>query len=221
MIGRHFTGREAVFFDFDGVLVDSMQVKTRAFARLYEEEHPAIIEGVIAYHRANGGVSRFKKFEHYERVFLGREPSAARLAELGARFAALVVEEVVACPEIVGAGALLECLRAARTPCYVVSGTPEEELRVIVERRGMASYFCDVRGSPAEKAEIMADLLRARRHRADHCLMVGDALGDFSAAQSVGMNFLGVVGSGDASPFPAVIPVVHAFAADVRLEGVG
>jgi phosphoglycolate phosphatase-like HAD superfamily hydrolase len=212
----HFADREAVFFDFDGVLVDSVAVKTRAFARLYEDQGPVIVERVVAYHLANGGVSRFKKFEHYERVLLGRAPTQARLAALGERFAAFVVEEVVASPEIPGAGALLARLKAAGTPCYVVSGTPEAELAAIVARRGMSDCFRSVRGSPPEKAEILAALVAKHEHRASDCLMIGDAAGDYLAASAAGMSFLGVVKSSEPSPFPSHAPLISSFETDLE-----
>jgi phosphoglycolate phosphatase-like HAD superfamily hydrolase len=193
---------EAVFFDFDGVIVDSHTVKTRAFAALYADDHPEIVEAVMAYHNAHGGMSRYKKFDHFERALLGREPSAGRIAELGERFAGAVVEAVVASPEIPGAGELLSALRRRETPCYVASGTPEEELRQIVKRRQLEGFFRAVRGSPAEKAEILAELCERHRHDVARCLMVGDAMTDYVAAQAVGMPFLGVVKQGHASPFP-------------------
>lgn len=208
---RCFAGLDAVFFDFDGVLVDSMAVKARAFARLYEEDAPQVVRQVTEYHAANGGMSRYKKFEHFERVLLGREPDEKRLTGLGERFASLVVEEVVASPEVEGAGALLCRLKKARIPCYVVSGTPESELRQIVLRRGLSGFFSQVRGSPTEKTQILAELMHAYCHRAECSLMVGDALGDYAAAQAVGMPFLGVVQRGELSPFPAHVPCTTSF----------
>ena len=193
---------EAVFFDFDGVIVDSHDVKTRAFAALYVEDHPHIVEAVMAYHNLHGGMSRYKKFDYFERVLLEREPTPERLAELGDRFADAVVEAVVASPEIPGASELLRALGERATPCYVASGTPEEELKQIVERRRLERYFRAVRGSPGEKAEILAELSALYRHDASRCVMVGDAMTDYAAAQSAGMAFLGVVKPGCASSFP-------------------
>jgi phosphoglycolate phosphatase-like HAD superfamily hydrolase len=197
-----FERAEAVFFDFDGVIVDSHDVKTRAFAALYADEHPGIVEAVMAYHDAYGGMSRYKKFDYFERILLDREPTRERIAELGDRFAGAVVEAVVASPEIPGAGALLHALSQRATPSYVASGTPEEELKQIVTRRGLERYFRAVRGSPAEKAEILGDLSARHAHDVSRCLMVGDAMTDYVAAQAVGMPFLGVVKQGHASPFP-------------------
>lgn len=215
----HFDDRDGVFFDFDGVLVDSLNVKTRAFARLYDDHGPAVVDKVMAYHLANGGVSRFKKFEHYERTLLGRELAPQRIEELGQRFASLVVEEVVASDAIGGSLALLERLSARRTPCYVVSGTPEDELRVIVERRGMSHFFRDVRGSPAEKGDLLQALCARAGHRPQHCIMVGDALGDYTAARAAGMGFLGVVSAGLASPFPPGTQTVRSFENDFEPAG--
>ncbi len=208
-----FKGRQAVFFDFDGVILDSFHVKTRAFAALYAEDHPEIVEAVISYHNANGGISRHKKFEYFERTLLAREPTQERLAQLADRFARAVVDEVLACPEIPGAQDALQSLCARSTPCYVVSGTPEEELKSIVERRGLSRYFHDVRGAPAEKPDILLQLTAQHGYDPSRCLMVGDASTDFRAAAAVGMPFLGVVADPANSPFAPDVATIPCFRA--------
>ncbi|MCX5934210.1 MAG: hypothetical protein NTU99_05390, partial [Pseudanabaena sp. LacPavin_0818_WC45_MAG_42_6] len=50
---------DAIVFDFDGVLVESVDVKTQAFGTLYAEYGDLIVEQVKAYHLLHGGVSRF------------------------------------------------------------------------------------------------------------------------------------------------------------------
>lgn len=206
-----FAARQAVFFDFDGVLVDSLPIKTQAFAVLYQDYGPGLVEAVVAYHHRHGGVSRYKKFEHFERNLLFREPTRERLAELGRRFEGMVFEGVIAAPELPGAGALLAKLNEAATPCYVVSGTPEEELCVIIERRGMSRLFRETRGSPAEKRDLLSELCAKHDHDPQRCLMVGDAMGDYEAARAVDMPFVGVVPLGTTSPFPAHTPIVASF----------
>ena len=46
-----------IAFDFDGVLVESVDVKTRAYARMFEEYGADIVSKVVDYHMGNGGVS--------------------------------------------------------------------------------------------------------------------------------------------------------------------
>ena len=48
-----------IFFDFDGVIVESVDIKTKAFAMLFEHEGRDIANRVIDYHLKNSGVSRF------------------------------------------------------------------------------------------------------------------------------------------------------------------
>ncbi|MEE9509964.1 MAG: HAD hydrolase-like protein [Candidatus Bathyarchaeia archaeon] len=52
---------QAFFFDFDGVLADSVEVKTRAFAKLFESYGPEIQARVVEHHRKNGGMTRKDK----------------------------------------------------------------------------------------------------------------------------------------------------------------
>lgn len=190
-------------FDFDGVLVESVDVKTRAFAALYEEHGKEVAAAVVAHHLAHGGLSRFEKFRHCHRVFLGRDLSAAEERVLGERFSVLVEDAVVASAWIPGARDFLETWRG-RLPMYVASGTPEAELLRIVERRGMARYFAGVRGAPATKGELIAGFARAEGVSPERVLMVGDSTTDYEGALEAGSGFVGVA----SSPVPVFRPGV-------------
>ena len=45
-------------FDFDGVLVESVDLKTRAFAALYAEHGTEVADAVVAYHLQHGEIGR-------------------------------------------------------------------------------------------------------------------------------------------------------------------
>jgi len=192
----------AIIFDFDGVLVESVDIKTRAFTELYQQHGDEVMKQVERYHLGNTGISRFVKFRHIETEILGQPPLDEEGVErLAARFARLVIDKVVAAPMVAGAQAFLESQRG-RVPMFVVSGTPSEELAAIIERRGLDPYFEASWGSPGSKAEHIAELLGLHGLDAGRCVMIGDAMADYEGALANGVAFLGRVASGDANPFP-------------------
>ena len=99
---------EAFFFDFDGVLADSVEVKTRAFAKLFEPYGTEIEAKVVDHHRRNGGMTRVDKFRHYYKEFLQEPLNDEMLDSLCRKFSQLVVDEVVESPEIPGAEKFLQ-----------------------------------------------------------------------------------------------------------------
>lgn len=197
---------DAVVFDFDGVLVESVDVKTRAFALLYEPYGPEVVDKVVGWHLEHGGISRYEKFRHFHQIFLGRSLPAAEEAQLADRFSALVEEAVIAAAWIPGAREFLEGWHA-RLPLYVASGTPEDELVRIIARRGMSGYFAGVAGAPRRKGEILRDFLGRGNVPPDRMLMVGDAMTDYVGAKEAEVPFLGIAPLG-ASPFPAGVDVL-------------
>ena len=110
----------AIVFDFDGVLVESVEVKTRAFARLFAGETPEAVERIVTYHRQHGGISRFEKFETIYRDLLKRPLSEEIFHALCEQFSRLVVEEVVAAPWVEGALELNGVDRTRRLRAAVV-----------------------------------------------------------------------------------------------------
>ncbi len=198
---------QAFFFDFDGVLADSVEVKTKAFARLFEPFGPEVSAKVVDHHRRHSGVTRVDKFRHYYQEFLHQPLTEEELAELCKSFARLVVDEVVAAPEIPGAERFLRLL-VEKLPLFVVSAAPEAELREIVESREWSGYFREVRGAPRSKRENLALLLQKYDLAAEHCLFFGDAEADYRAAQACGVRFIGIV-PGPGAPLLRAAPHIE------------
>lgn len=190
-------------FDFDGVVLESADIKTRAFSQLFDGNQDA-----VAYHVAHTGISRYEKFRHITTEILGRPYDEEEGRRLGERFSELVLDEVLRCPFVPGARELLE-RRAEQLPLFVASGTPEEELRLIVAARGLEPVFAGVYGTPATKGEIIRRVLGERGLGPDEVVMVGDATTDLIGAREAGVRFVGRVRPGDPDPFTGEdVPVV-------------
>lgn len=101
----------AVAFDFDGVLVESVEVKTRAFAHLFSGEPPEAVQRIVEYHRRNGGISRNEKFKVICQDIIKRSLTHSQFRTLCRQFAKLVVDEVAAAPWVEGADESLHALR--------------------------------------------------------------------------------------------------------------
>lgn len=192
---------QAVFFDFDGVIVDSVQLKVDAFREMYIRHGTDIADKVEAYQRYHGGMSRMNKFRHFEAELLGTPADEARIDALCATYSDLVEEKVTTCPLIPGALAFLEAYSPS-LPFYIISGTPEPELQRIVERRGISGHFVEVRGSPISKEDALRHFLRSGGYDPMRTAMIGDAMTDHDAAIETGVPFIGVTPPGVPHFFP-------------------
>ena len=179
----------AIVFDFDGVILESGDVKTDAFIELFAEHGPEVQARVREHHLENLGVSRFKKFSWiYENVLrapLSDDDSKA----LGDRFSSLALDKVMTSPFVPGAREALVAL-ASRYPMFVASGTPQGELDMIVARRELASLFREVHGTPAEKPEIITGIMQRHSLSPSEVLFIGDGTSDHKAAVVTGVEFL-------------------------------
>jgi phosphoglycolate phosphatase-like HAD superfamily hydrolase len=179
----------AIVFDCDGVLIESVDIKTEAFVTLFAD-YPEHSKAIAEHHLAHLGVSRFEKFRWIHSALLRREPSAGELEELGRRFSALVASAVRSCPEVKGTSAALETLRARNIPLHIASGTPQDELESVIAARGWRPLFASVCGSPRTKPEILAAIARQAAAEPRDLLFVGDGRSDLDAARHVGVPFI-------------------------------
>lgn len=190
----------AIIFDFDGVILDSAEIKAQAFAEIYSEFGEAWAAFILDYQRRHGGVSRREKFKHFDKTILGQEPTEKRIAALSGRFTDIVFRKILSAPFIPGARSLLDKARG-HSRLFVVSGTPQEELVDIIERRALTPYFETIIGAPTKKPAAFARILNLGFAEKD-VVAVGDSTTECSAAMTLGIPFLGIRNGPSPTDFP-------------------
>ncbi|WP_228720839.1 HAD family hydrolase [Nitrogeniibacter mangrovi] len=182
------TGARAVFWDFDGVIKESVSVKTEAFVQLFRPFGPRVCESVRSHHLANGGMSRFDKLPVYLE-WAGLPSDEAHVADYCDRFSNAVFENVVTAPWVPGVEDYLRQNRHQQR-FFLVTATPQEEIERILSAIDLQTCFLAVFGAPTLKSEAIRQTISDRGLVKSECVMVGDATADMAAAENNAIPFL-------------------------------
>ena len=189
-INNLLNDKSVFIFDFDGVLVDSIEIKTTAFAFLYKEYGDNIVKRVVNHHMLNGGISRYEKFKHYHNYFLNVDINEKEINRLDKLFSKFVINKVVKANEIDGAKQFLN-KKYLKNNLYINSATPQIEILEIIKRKGWVKYFKKIYGSPKSKiANLEAILNYEDNISKNDCVFFGDAESDYKAANKLGIDFI-------------------------------
>ena len=180
---------KAIIFDFDGVIIESVNIKTEAFAEIYRSHGPKVVERVVEHHMANGGMSRFEKFRLYHREFLDIELSDNELSEITNQFSHMVIQKVIKAPYVKGAIEFIDS-NYKLFDFFISSATPKNELIEIVEKRRILRYFREIFGSPESKSKQIRKILKKYKYEAIDLVFIGDATNDKEAASENNINFI-------------------------------
>ena len=177
-----------IFWDFDGVIKDSVNVKTWAFMNLFDKCNNEIKERIRLHHESNGGMSRYDKIPIYLK-YMNLKPTKKLINRYSEKFGSMVVEKVVSSPWVPGVVEYLESKKAGQR--YIVtSATPKDELIYILKELKLLAIFDDVFGSPITKSNSIKNCLKKYGIDPRLCLMYGDAKQDFIAAQENDIPFI-------------------------------
>ena len=186
---------KAVIFDFDGVLVESAEIKTEAFGQLFST-YPYKVHEIVEYHKRNMGISRYVKFRYFYENILGKKLFHDEEMELGEKFSQIVLEKILKAPFVGGALDFLDKYHK-KIPLFIASGTPDNELQYIVEERGISRYFKEIHGTPRKKPEIVLDILSRYSLNAPEVVFVGDAESDLKASRETSVRFIARISPGN------------------------
>jgi phosphoglycolate phosphatase-like HAD superfamily hydrolase len=175
------------FWDFDGVIKETVTLKEDAFVELFASHGPALGERIRQHHVEHGGVSRLQKIPLYL-SWAGEAPTPARVAHLCDRFGQLVRQRVLEAPWVPGVRELLGATGPQRR--VLVTATPHDEIMDLLPKLGLASQFHATFGAPTSKQQAIRITIEQQRVDPARCLMIGDSTGDRDAATANGVPFL-------------------------------
>jgi phosphoglycolate phosphatase-like HAD superfamily hydrolase len=177
-----------LFWDFDGVIKDSVGGKADAFERLFVPFGGDVARRVRSHHERHGGVSRYDKLPLYLQ-WAGQPCTADEVARYAERFSTAVREAVVECGWVPGAREYLEKFHDDQV-FMLISATPQAEIEAIVARIGASPWFRKIFGAPVPKADAIVESLAGLGYARTDALVIGDSESDYQAAVEAKVAFL-------------------------------
>ena len=179
---------KAIIFDFDGVILESTQIKTKAFEMLFSQ-YPLQLDKIIAFHRDNMGISRYVKFRHIYNEILGQELNEVEEKRLGEKFSQIVLEQILKAPFVPGTREFMDEWQS-QYEFFIASGTPQQEMEYILTQLNLDQFFCEIYGSPQHKPDIIKQIMTGHSLEAKQVVFIGDARSDLLAAKEMKVNFI-------------------------------
>ncbi len=179
---------KVVFWDFDGVIKDSVEVKSDAFEQLFLPFGKDIAKKVRIHHEENGGISRFDKLPIYL-DWAGQTLSTQLIDEYSDKFSLLVKQKII---DSEWTNGVLEYLQEnyQRQQFFIVTATPQQEIEEILIQLKIENYFKQVIGSPVSKVSALKLLINKYGIDRKKAIMIGDTLSDFESAKDRQIPFV-------------------------------
>ena len=177
-----------IFWDFDGVIKESIEVKCAAFLELFHEYDEKLKLRIMKHYLDNGGMSRYEKFPIYLK-WAGIEINKEKIDYMDKKFSSLVIRDVIDSEWVPGICEFLNSNRYQQN-FFLITATPQKEIEKIIRELHMDSIFKEIVGSPKDKISAISDLLRDNFLKRSSSVMIGDSMSDYEASIKNGISFI-------------------------------
>ena len=182
---------QAIFFDCDGVILNSNKIKTQAFKSATSEYEESLTNELISYHLSNGGISRYEKFNYFlSNIY----PISSDLKKKAALSNLLTLYSKYCLSELLNAEVTygLKYFREITysIPWFIVSGGDQSELNYVFKEKSISKYFDGgIYGSPDSKDKIIKREIKRKDIR-QPSLFLGDSKLDHQVSILNGLDFI-------------------------------
>jgi len=185
---KYLNNYKAIFWDFDGVVKESLNIKSDAFERLFMSYGENISKKIKSHHEENGGMSRFDKLPIYIE-WSGQKPTKKNVSKYAEKFSHLVKKNVINSEWVPG---VIDYLNSnyKKQDFFLITATPQDEIEEIVKHLKIKHFFKEVVGSPIRKDEAIRSILKQYFLLYEQSIMVGDSISDYNSASKNNIQFI-------------------------------
>ncbi len=187
MIDRKY---KVIFWDFDGVLMNSNEIRDLGFVRVLSEFPKQKVDQLLKFHQKNGGLSRYVKFRYFFEEVLGEEILEEEINGWAEKFSEIMRELLIDESLLIEETIQFVKKEYEKREMHIVSGSDQSELRYICEQLEIAKYFNSINGSPTPKNDLVVNILDRNELNKKECVLIGDSINDYEAAKINQIDFL-------------------------------
>lgn len=130
-----------IIFDFDGVILDSIPVKTEAFRLLFSGYNEDSVNIFIEFHLKNGGMSRYLKIRYFFEQLLFENISEEKVTQLAEEYSELTKKELSQEKYLIQDTFNFIKLNYQKYNMHIASGAADDDLKYICNELGLIQYF--------------------------------------------------------------------------------
>ena len=182
---------KAIIFDFDGVILNSTDIKTNAFKNIFKKKYSKQLPQILEHHHNHLGISRSNKIKLYFEKIIGIKLSNRQLNKYTNIFSSYCINRILRCKFIPGAKKFI-LNSFTNYDFFISSGTPTKELRFICKERKIDKYFKEIFGSPQKKTTHIKKIMKKYNLKPNEIIFIGDGYSDYQAANFTNLFFIGI-----------------------------
>jgi phosphoglycolate phosphatase-like HAD superfamily hydrolase len=181
----------SIFWDFDGVILNSDKVRTDGFRHIFENYSKQEVDKLIDYHTINGGLSRYDKIEYFSQKISKKKISEKEKFFYIQLYGNYCRDRL--CNKSLLIHSSIDFIKENYESYnfHLVSASDEKELSYLCSKLDIEKYFKSISGSPVNKILNLKKLLRLNNYLKSKCCLIGDSINDKDAAMKNGITFFG------------------------------
>ena len=180
-----------IFFDFDGVILDSMHIREYGFKKIFDKFDNDLVGKILKYHNENGGLSRYVKIKYFYNKLLNKDISEQEIDKYAHNFSKIMRKELINKEYLISDTINFIKSNVKQYNLHIISGSDEKELKFLCKHLGIFNYFQSINGSPTPKNELVERVLLVNNYVANETILIGDSINDYEAAKKNDIDFYG------------------------------
>lgn len=175
-----------LFFDCDGVILNSNKIKTDAFYKLALNFGELQAQKLVNHHLENGGISRYEKIKFFQKNIL-KNTNIKLYQELVDNYGKILKEKLIKAEISKGVFKIKQFFPNSKIT--VVSGSDQNELRWLFKEKRIDHLFNNgIFGSPRNKIEILEEIFSGFKGE-EKSIFIGDSKYDFEVSKFFKIDF--------------------------------
>jgi len=183
--------KKNIIFDFDGVIIDSMHIRSFGFNEIFKEYDQSSVKSLLKYHNDNGGLSRFVKIKYFFNTLLNQEISEQEISIYADKYSKIMRKSLISKDIIIDETLNFIKSNDSTYNMHIASGSEDKELNYLNQTLSLDSYFLSINGSPTPKKVIVKSILKENFYKKNETILIGDSINDYDAAKANDIAFIG------------------------------
>lgn len=181
---------ELFFFDFDGTLKYSDDIKGKTFYKIFGKEiNNNIKKKIFLHHKNNLGIPRSEKIPYYMKL-AGVKITKKNQDYYLKKYKNLIFKEVCNSKWVPGSKLFLKKIQEKKI--ILLTASPHVEIIKILKHIKIKNFFDKIYGYPNIKGDVIKKFLLKNKINPNKCIYFGNSQSDFNAAFKNKINYINI-----------------------------